>query len=158
MDGYTLTPSKTTQELTDSIAFSTRFATRMRYLHINVKEMTAVYMAIERWRTQFAGSHLTIYCYNEAVVGGLRKLSISGPAMISLRKIAMQKALDDIEFNVVWIPTKENFVADWLSRGQFRKLADYCPQLLLCRHRPRLGSMTLLNFSHDPQLDTSGMG
>ena len=42
----------------------------------------------------------------------------------------------DIELRPTWIPTKENILADALSRFNQEKIADIAPQLLhLCNRR-----------------------
>ena len=41
----------------------------------------------------------------------------------------MLLATNDISLSVKWIPTKSNALADMLSRGQYRKIADLYPQL-----------------------------
>ncbi len=108
-----------------------RFTTRNSRRHINIKEMDAVLILLSQWTSVFAGKKVLLHCDNKAVVGGLRKSSIRGPAMAPLRQIATLLAIHDIELEVVWIPTGENKVADCLSRGDYTRIADVCPLLQL---------------------------
>ena len=112
-------------------AFSERFRSNLRSKHINIKEMAAVYMAMQRWLPDFAGSHLIIKSDNFAVASGIKKTSMRGQAMIYLRKIVMLAAQHDIVINSQWISTTDDWLADLLSRGRFDKLADTNPQLLV---------------------------
>ena len=112
-----------------SEVFSSRFPTRMASKHINVKEMAAVLIALRKWLHTFRGAHILLHCDNFAVVAGLTKRSINGAAMAPLREICMLLATNDISLSVKWIPTKSNTLADMLSRGQYRKIADLYPQL-----------------------------
>ena len=109
-------------------AFSTRFTTRLRAKHINVKEMTAILQAMKKWLPICKGSHLILYCDSYAVTKGVNKTSIRGQAMHALRAITMLAALHDIQIEARWISSKENYIADLLSRGLLKKLADKIPQ------------------------------
>ena len=116
-----------------SQAYSQRFSTRLRNKHITVKEMFAVLHALSTWLPLLARSRLIIYGDNTGVVQGLKHSSIVGPAMDPLRKIAMILATHDIVIESNWIPSKENFLADILSRGQWHKLTnEYSHLQILC--------------------------
>lgn len=105
-------------------AFSQRFSTRERPEHINTKEMFAVLFAVRKWLHNISGSRLIIYGDNFAVVQGITHSSIRGRAMIPLRKLVMLFALNNIKTEAIWIPSKANFLADVLSRGNAKKLAN----------------------------------
>ena len=109
--------------------FSIRTSSRDMKKQINVKEMMAVLHALRKWLPIFKGSKLVIYGDNQAVVNGLRNGSIRGPAMKPLRDIAMLLALHDIVIESHWISSRENTLADMLSRGQWNKIADNYPLL-----------------------------
>lgn len=98
-----------------SQAYSQRFSTRERPKHINPKEMTAVLITIKKWLPEIAGSGLVIYGNNFLIVQGLKHTSMKGRSMIPLRKIATIVALHNIHLETIWIPSKENFLADILS-------------------------------------------
>jgi hypothetical protein len=93
--------------------------------------MLAVYKAIELWGAPgpLLGGRLILHINNTAVVGGLAKHSIKGKAMNTLRRLLVKAAAFDLELVPCWIPTAENTLADALSRQEWRKIADLCPQL-----------------------------
>jgi len=49
--------------------------------------------------------------------------------MTPLREVKLLCAQLDIELIPRWVPTKENLIADLLSRRDFGKLANFVPQL-----------------------------
>ena len=124
---YILQGGQTTHTLPAEQVVSERYTTRLRAKHINEKEMTAILHAIRRWLPMCKGAHLLLYCDSFAVMSGVKKTSIRGGAMHPLRNIAMMAAIYDIEIEPHWLSTKENFLADWLSRGLFGKIADNYP-------------------------------
>lgn len=124
MGGYILKDGESPYTLPCSQAYSERFTTRLMPKHINVKEMTAVLHALQRWLPMVKGSHLVLHCDNFAVAKGVKKTSIRGNAMHALRAIAMLAAVNDVEIESRWISTKHNFLADLLSRGRLQKIAD----------------------------------
>lgn len=127
MGGYIIEAPEA--EPTLDLTVSLRMPTRQRRKHINVKEMLAILLCMRRWRQHLHGSHLILHCDSQAVVHGLKRLSIRGGAMAPLRAIAMILAEDDIWLTVVWIPTKQNALADMLSRFQYKEIANAYPQL-----------------------------
>jgi hypothetical protein len=116
-------------KLTWSSAFSKPHSRHHRHKHINYKEMLAILTSFKLWTAAFSGKHITIHTDNTAVYHGLNKRSIRGPAMEPLREITLLAALHDITFAAQWIPTKDNLLADLLSRRQFAKIVEICPLL-----------------------------
>ena len=108
---------------------SERYITRLRAKHINEKDMTAILHAIPLWLPLCKGAYLLLYCDSFAVMSGVIKTSIRGGAMHPLRNIAMMAAINDIEIELHWLSTKENFLVDWLSPVLFGKIADNYPKL-----------------------------
>jgi hypothetical protein len=100
-----------------------------RNKHINVKEMLAVLQALERWGSRLEGCLLYLAIDNTAVVGGIAKPSIKGPAMAPLRSLLLA-ARWDIELHPYWIPTTDNYLADSLSHFEWCKIANWAPQLM----------------------------
>ena len=129
MGGYFLKQGQKSENLNFNQAFSIKFHQRLRYAHINQKEMTAVKHAISIWLPSFIGCHLIIYGDNWAVSRGILKTSIRGLAMPALRSIAMMAAIHDITIESRWIPSYENELADALSREDFKKIANKWPCL-----------------------------
>lgn len=119
-------------------AFSIQLHIRHRKRHITVKEMMAVLQALQQWASKFEGARLIIHGNNTGVVNGLENLSIRGPALDPLREAVMILALRDIVIESRWLASKENLLADILSRGQWAKLADEYKHLQeIFPNRPR---------------------
>ena len=98
-------------------AYSQRFFTRLWNKYITIKKMFVVLHAFSTWLSLLAWSHFIIYRDNIGIVQGLKQSSIVGPVMNSFRKIAMIFAIHDIVIEFNWILSKENFLADILSRS-----------------------------------------
>ena len=104
--------------------------------HINTKEMRAVEQGLLRWGRHWRGAKVSLYIDNQAVVQGISNQSIRGNTMGVLRRCLLRASKWDIELRPTWIPTKENILADALSRFNQEKIADIAPQLLhLCNRR-----------------------
>ena len=118
--------------------FSSRVPSRHKDKHINWKEMFAVLHALILWHKEWAYGSVDIACDNAAVVGGINKCSICGPAIRPLRAILLISAVFDINIKAHWVSTKENVIADAASRHDFKKLADlgFKDQVVTLRHRP----------------------
>jgi hypothetical protein len=132
LGGYYLEDSEESLlNLTARRAFSARVPRHHRRKHINTKEMLAVLKAIDLWAAPgpLSGCRLILHIDNTAVVGGLSKRSIKGEAMNTLRSLLVKAAAFDLDLIPHWIPTAENTLADALSRREWRKITDLCPQL-----------------------------
>jgi hypothetical protein len=128
-DDHLPTGTALLSELTWSSAFSKPHPRHHRHKHINYKEMLAILTAFRLWLPEFSCKHITIHTDNTAVYHGLNKRSMRGPAIEPLREITLLAALHDITFSAHWLPTKDNLLADLLSRRQFEKIAEICPLL-----------------------------
>jgi hypothetical protein len=112
--------------------FSSRVPRRYRGRDIQFKEVFAILHAILRWGDTWANHHLTLYCDNEAVVSWLTSGTCrSSHSMPIVRMISMMAACLQFSYSCVWIPTKENSLADAASRFQFTRLFQLAPHL--CR-------------------------
>jgi hypothetical protein len=118
--------------------FSERIPSRHREKHINFKEMFAILHAFVLWHEQWATGRVRLACDNSAVVDGIKKRSIDGPAITPLQTILLIAALFDIDLTVFWVPSEENIVADAASRHDFKKLANlgFQDQIDTLRHGP----------------------
>ena len=85
--------------------------------------------ALRFWKTAIAGRKVVLHTDNTAVFHGLQKSSMRGKAMTPLREVKLLCAQLDVELILRWVPTKENLIADLLSRRDFGKLANFAPQL-----------------------------
>jgi hypothetical protein len=128
--------------------FSTRLPRRHRKKHINFKEMFAVLFAIAEWGESWKGQELLVKCDNEAVVHGINKKTIRGAAIAPLQQLLLLTALNDIVVKATWISTKENAVADALSRFDTKKLAKLVGVQALSMVQSRQTSRLSLKISH----------
>ena len=112
--------------------FSQRFSTREKSKHIGPKKISAVFLALNKWHTQLVKSKLLIFWDNFGLTPGLTHFSIREAAMSSLRKIAMMLSLYDIVIEDQWISTRDNWLADILSRGVKREPRSDGQLLDLC--------------------------
>jgi len=128
--GYFLKPGETLSSIhTPAQLFRTTVPQWHKAKHINFNDMYTVLHALRTWTTQSRAGRIKLHCDNKAVVAALAKGSFKGQAISPLRQIAMHIALHDIELHCVWIPTKENALADALSRWDTEKIANLCPNL-----------------------------
>ena len=137
--------------------FSTRMPRRHRKKHINYKEMHAVLHAIAEWGDDWKGQSLTVRCDNFAVVQGINKKTIRGGAIQPLQQLLLLAGINDIVVRACWISTKDNAVADALSRFDMDRVANL---LGVQRHflpQSRQASNIKQKISHLMQPSTSSM-
>jgi hypothetical protein len=109
--------------------FSTTVPQQHKAKHIYSKEMYAVLHIKCTSTTKSRTLRVEQHSDNKAVMPAIEKHSITGQGFILLRQIAMHMAFHDIQLHSVWITTKENAVADALSRWDTEKIAYLCPNL-----------------------------
>jgi len=73
---------------------------------------------------------LVMHIDNKAVVHGLKNRTIRGGSMHVLRRCLLLATEYDLELEAQWVSTKENTLADALSRLEYNRIADLAPQLL----------------------------
>ena len=111
-------------------AFSSRIPRTHRGRHINWKEAYAVLFALAKWGHLWKGCTLLVMCDNSAIVHALNTRTIRGDAINPLQLIFLSAAIDDIEIYSEWLSTKENWIADALSRFDLKIIANLFPQLI----------------------------
>ena len=121
------------------------YITRARE-HINTKEMRAVEQALLYWGRQWRGSKVIMHVDNRAVAHGLENQTIRGAPMDVLRRCLLLAAEYDLDLEARWIPTRENALADALSRFDYDRIANLASQLIYptCNLRSR-GFLTYSN-------------
>ena len=92
--------------------------------------MRAVEQVLLYWGKLWRGKRLVIHVDNWAVVYGLRNQTMRGATMQVLRRCLLLAAEFDLDLEPEWVSTKENALADTLSRLDINKIADLAPQLL----------------------------
>lgn len=98
-------------------------------LHISVREMYPIILAIEFWEGEVKNKHIQFHCDNIAVVYAINKQTAKDPNLMKLvRRLVVQALIFNVRFEAVHIPCLKNILADKLSRFQiteFRKLASH---------------------------------
>lgn len=97
--------------------------------YINTKKMRADEQPFLHWGVEWKGKRVICHVDNQAVFHVLENRTIRGASMELLRRCLLLAAEYDIEIEVRWIPTKENALADMLSRFHLDKITNLAPQL-----------------------------
>ena len=120
-----------------TFAFSARLPRFRRIKHIDWKEAYAILFAFAKWSSHWHGCLVEIHCDNSAIIAAINSQSIRGPAINILQTLFLLASLDNIDLKATWLSSKDNWIADALSRFEFSKLANIFPQLhdLSRRHR-----------------------
>ena len=92
--------------------------------------MRAVEQALLYWGRQWKGSKVILHVDNRAVAHGLENQTIRGAPMDVLRRCLLLAAEYDLDLEARWIPTRENALADALSRFDYDRIAKIASQLI----------------------------
>ena len=85
---------------------------------IHIKEFITVILEVKMWGAKWSGKRVAIHCDNEAVVQTINNLKPKDPEMQRcLREFLYYVTTFKFEPVMVRIPTKENFLADFISRN-----------------------------------------
>jgi hypothetical protein len=115
--------------------------------HINLKELTAIRLAISCWVRQLAGRHVNLAVDSTVCLHVVRNLlSKSGPLHTELRRLHFLLAANDIVLWPRWIPSEENAVPDALSQLEQHEDWQLNPQVF-ARIDQRWGPHTLDRFA-----------
>jgi len=98
--------------------------------HINTKEMRAVEQALLLWGKEWCGCKVIMHIDNRAVAYAISNRTIRGATMSVLRHCLLIAAECDLEIEFQWISTKQNTLADALSRFDFDRITNLAPQLI----------------------------
>jgi len=128
--------------------------------HINTQEMRAVEQVLLYWGRHWQGRKLIIHVDNRAVAHAVSNRSIRGAPMKVLRRCLLLATEYDLEVEARWISTKDNALADALSRFDHDRIADIAPQLMAPPYNLQgLGLLTYSNLaSRQARPTTSGVG
>ena len=105
-----------------------------REVHITVKELLPVVVAVAMWGKQWRGRNIRCRCDNAAVVSIINSGSSKEErAMHLMRSLFFFQAIFDISLVAEHIPGAENGPADALSRGD---ASSFLSQVRSARHEP----------------------
>ena len=91
--------------------------------------MPAVEQVLLYWGSTWRGKQVVMHVDNRAIAHGMLNRTIRGASMEILRRCMLLAAEFDLELDAQWIPTKENALADALSRFDYDKVTNLAPQL-----------------------------
>jgi hypothetical protein len=98
-------------------------------LHISVRELYPIVLALELWAKEIQNKHIEFHCDNLAVVYSTNKQTEKDPHLMKLIcRLVIQALHFNIFFSTRHIPGLRNVIADKLSRLQmdeFRRVAPY---------------------------------
>lgn len=95
--------------------------------HINISETEVIGVALQKWSDIWKHGTLVIHTDNKTALSGFNNKTTRGDAMDSLRQSLLLAAAMDIVLAGVWISTKDNGLADAISRFDWRAVANLCP-------------------------------
>ena len=119
---------------------------------ISISKKCSLYFVFAEWCdfNEWRGAEIIVKCDNDAVVDGLNKKSISGPAIEPLQTLLLLAASRDIVVRATWIPTEENEIADalieidWLIYLAYRSSLPSHPGNLRRLYKRSLASSKVL--------------
>jgi len=89
--------------------------------------MQAVKQLLLYWGKKWRGKTVRMHIDNRAVAHALSNRTIRGASMPVMRRCLLLATEYDIDIEAHWISTKENALADALSRFDYDRIADIAP-------------------------------
>ena len=110
--------------------FAQKWSGRWKGLHISVRELFPIIVALELWSQILHNKRIRFYSDNIAVVYVINKKTSKDKHIMSLlRRLVTQALKYNIVFEADHIPGSQNVIADKLSRFQLQDLKILAPQL-----------------------------
>ena len=107
-----------------------RFPPEWHPLHITVKELLPIVLAVQKWGSFLANKRLLFFCDNMGVVAIINSQTSKDNKLMSLvRKLVLMCLQFNIFIRAKPIPGKYNFLSDCLSRFQVDKARQAAPWL-----------------------------
>ena len=92
--------------------------------HINAQEMRAVEQVLLHWGNEWKGMTLVIHVNNRAIAHAVSNRTIRGGSMNVLHRCLLPASKYDLDLEARWVSSRENALADELSRSQYDRIAD----------------------------------
>ena len=110
--------------------FAHKWSSDWLKLHISVRELYPIVLALELWAEKLEHKHVKFHCDNSAVVYCINKQTAKDPGLMKLiRRLVVQALKFNIVFEASYIPTLKNVLADKLSRFQIAEFKKLAPQM-----------------------------
>jgi hypothetical protein len=116
-----------TTTLDPTNVFALRIPRGKRYQYINIYKIRAVLQSFKHWQPIWKRGVVIIHIDNTATLSSLNKGSIRGLSMEPLRALLLLAAAADIELQGVWLASKDNGLADALSRFNAASITNWRP-------------------------------
>ena len=129
LGGYYTSESQPSPQLDSIISIALPRSIVHRREDINTKEMRGVEQVLLQWGRGWKGKLVVIHTDHQAVVYGLANGTIWGASMQVLRRCLLLAAEWDLELMSRWISTKDNALAETLSRFDYQTVTNLAPQL-----------------------------
>ncbi|KAJ5982416.1 hypothetical protein N7451_012516 [Penicillium sp. IBT 35674x] len=109
------------------------------HAHINTQEVDAILQGFLLFSHHWLHHTLVIHTDSSTAHMGLKKGFLHGPPNAPLKSLLILGAARDIHIVPRWLPSRENTLADALSRNNLEDIANICPhwQDLSVLNRPR---------------------
>lgn len=110
--------------------FNGKWPVAMQCMHITIKELFPIVVAMEYWGLALANRRIVFMCDNAAVVDIVNKISSKDSLIMTLvRRLVLTTLKYNILFRAKHVPGFTNVVADRLSRFQFQAAFQFAPWL-----------------------------
>ena len=110
-----------------SHSFTSQILTLHSSEHINTLELRAILFAFQLWGPYFHRCRVVVNTDNTTAHNGLVSRRLRGRSNIPLREILCIAAHHDITVEPRWLSSKDNALADALSRDNSTTVANLCP-------------------------------
>ena len=115
LGGYYLSQSQVHQEPDSAFSIPIPISIAKERAHINMQDLYAVEQLLQHWASKWNGEGLVMHVDNQAVAHGIANRIMREASMQGLRRCLLLASKYDLEVKVLWVPTKENALADALS-------------------------------------------
>ena len=104
------------------------------------REMFCLCMSGIVWGDKWAGHHVRLWCDNKGDVDSFRKqMNNNALTLHFMRVLAYLSALHDFTFEVEWLKSADNMMADFLTRVSVTEFMQACsPSSMVQRETPIL--------------------
>ena len=120
---------------------SNAFSARIPHSHctwlIDWKEAYTILFAFTLWSNSWHNCLVVIHCDNQTIVSAVSSQTTCGSTIDLLQALFLVTTLNNIKIQAMWLSSKDNWIADALSRFEFSKITNIFPQFLDSSNRHR---------------------
>jgi len=130
LGGYYISPNQAQPEPGAAFSIPIPYSIARGKEHINTQEMRAVEQVLLHWGKNWKGMRVQIHVDNKAVAHEVSNSTIRGGSMNDWCRCLLLASEYDFDLEARWVSTRDNALADALSRLEYKRIADLAPQLL----------------------------